>query len=44
MAARCDSVREWQTGHSPIVVRPELVIDLVQELLDASDAGSCQVK
>ncbi|WP_329583404.1 alpha/beta hydrolase [Streptomyces sp. NBC_01361] len=38
MAARCDSVREWQTGHSPFVGRPELVIDLVLELLDASDA------
>ncbi|MFD9607355.1 alpha/beta fold hydrolase [Streptomyces sp. NPDC059970] len=34
MAARCDSVREWQTGHSPFVGRPELVIDLVLELLD----------
>ncbi|WP_406494833.1 alpha/beta hydrolase [Streptomyces sp. NBC_00846] len=37
MAARCDSVREWQTGHSPFVGRPELVINLVLELLDASD-------
>lgn len=37
MAARCDSIREWQSGHSPFVGRPELLIDLVQELLDASD-------
>ncbi|MFB8135532.1 alpha/beta hydrolase [Streptomyces mirabilis] len=37
MAARCDSVREWQTGHSPFVGRPELVIDLALELLDAPD-------
>ncbi|MFJ4844642.1 MULTISPECIES: alpha/beta hydrolase [unclassified Streptomyces] len=38
MAARCDSVREWQTGHSPFVGRPELVVDLLLELLDAPDA------
>jgi pimeloyl-ACP methyl ester carboxylesterase len=38
MAARCGSVREWGTGHSPFVGRPELVVDLVRELLDASDA------
>ncbi|WP_329538121.1 alpha/beta hydrolase (plasmid) [Streptomyces sp. NBC_01450] len=37
MAARCGSVQEWQTGHSPFVGRPELVIDLVQKLLDASN-------
>ncbi|WP_218105142.1 alpha/beta hydrolase [Micromonospora rhizosphaerae] len=37
MAARCDSIREWQSGHSPLIGRPELVIDLVEELLDASD-------
>ncbi|WP_330455635.1 alpha/beta hydrolase [Streptomyces sp. NBC_00820] len=36
MAARCDSVREWETGHSPFVGRPELVIDLTLELLGAS--------
>ncbi|MFC9535054.1 alpha/beta hydrolase [Streptomyces sp. NPDC056975] len=38
MAARCDSVRESETGHSPFVGQPELVIDLVLELLDAWDA------
>ncbi|MEV5784649.1 alpha/beta hydrolase [Streptomyces sp. NPDC052287] len=37
MAARCGSVREWATGHSPFVGRAELVIDLVLELLGASD-------
>ncbi|WP_394816202.1 alpha/beta hydrolase [Streptomyces mooreae] len=38
MAARCDSVREWQTGHSPFVGRPELVIGLALELLGVPDA------
>ncbi|QFQ98501.1 alpha/beta hydrolase [Streptomyces phaeolivaceus] len=38
MAARCASVRKWETGHSPFVGQPELVIDLVLELLDAPDA------
>lgn len=37
MAARCGSVREWPTGHSPFVSRPELVVDLILELFDASD-------
>ncbi|MEU1519419.1 alpha/beta hydrolase [Streptomyces sp. NPDC005811] len=32
LAQRCTSVREWPTGHSPFVVRPELVVDLVLEL------------
>ncbi|MGW3633267.1 alpha/beta hydrolase [Streptomyces sp. NPDC005122] len=36
MATRCDSVREWATGHSPFVGRAELVIGLVLELLGAS--------
>ncbi|WP_328865914.1 alpha/beta hydrolase [Streptomyces sp. NBC_00304] len=39
MAARCDSVRAWRTGHSPFVSRPELVIDLALELLDAPDTA-----
>ncbi|MFJ7965651.1 alpha/beta hydrolase [Streptomyces sp. NPDC096324] len=39
MAARCGSVREWQTGHSPFVGRPDLVVDLVLELL-ATEAMS----
>ncbi|MDG5805927.1 alpha/beta hydrolase [Streptomyces ossamyceticus] len=33
LARRCTSVREWPTGHSPFVVRPELVVDLMLELL-----------
>ncbi|WP_406155813.1 alpha/beta hydrolase [Streptomyces canus] len=32
-ARRCTSVHEWPTGHSPFVVRPELVVDLVLDLL-----------
>lgn len=32
MAARCADVREWRTGHSPFVGRPESVIELVREL------------
>ncbi|MFE6962245.1 alpha/beta hydrolase [Streptomyces sp. NPDC057696] len=39
MAARCDSVRESETGHSPFVGQPELVIDLVLELLDLGRTG-----
>ncbi|MFE7662436.1 alpha/beta fold hydrolase [Streptomyces celluloflavus] len=38
MAVRCGFVREWRTGHSPFVGRPELITGLVRELLD--DAGS----
>ncbi|MFE7277203.1 alpha/beta hydrolase [Streptomyces sp. NPDC057623] len=33
LARRCTSVREWPTGHSPFVVRPELVVELTLELL-----------
>ncbi|MEU6111084.1 alpha/beta hydrolase [Streptomyces albidoflavus] len=33
MAARCGEVREWPTGHSPFVGRPELVVGLVREVL-----------
>jgi pimeloyl-ACP methyl ester carboxylesterase len=36
MAARCDSIREWQSGHSPFIGRPLHVIHLLQELLEAS--------
>ncbi|MFR9779626.1 alpha/beta hydrolase [Micromonospora sp. MS34] len=34
MATRCGAAREWRTGHSPFVGRPDLVIDLLNELLD----------
>ncbi|MFD7785695.1 alpha/beta fold hydrolase [Streptomyces nojiriensis] len=33
MASRCTDVREWQTGHSPFVGQPRLVVGLLQELL-----------
>jgi pimeloyl-ACP methyl ester carboxylesterase len=33
MASRCTNVREWQTGHSPFVGQPDLIIELLQELL-----------
>ncbi|WP_327260203.1 alpha/beta hydrolase [Streptomyces sp. NBC_01232] len=33
MATRCTDVREWQTGHSPFVGQPRLVVRLMQELL-----------
>ncbi|MFP3119161.1 alpha/beta hydrolase [Streptomyces sp. Iso 434] len=33
MAVRCGEVREWPTGHSPFVGRPELVVGLVREVL-----------
>lgn len=36
MASRCGDTREWLTGHSPFVGRPDLVVDLVQELLAAN--------
>ncbi|MFF9121690.1 alpha/beta hydrolase [Streptomyces sp. NPDC014889] len=36
MAARCNDVREWQTGHSPFVGQPDLIVALLQELLAAN--------
>ncbi|MEU6325025.1 alpha/beta hydrolase [Streptomyces sp. NPDC047009] len=33
MASRCTDVREWQTGHSPFVGQPDLVVELLQGLL-----------
>lgn len=36
MASRCTHVREWQTGHSPFVGQPDLIVELLQELLAAS--------
>ncbi|MFD4689030.1 alpha/beta fold hydrolase [Streptomyces sp. NPDC058463] len=35
MASRCTDVREWQTGHSPFVGQPELIVRLLWELLAA---------
>ncbi|CAM5590568.1 Alpha/beta hydrolase OS=Streptomyces alboniger OX=132473 GN=CP975_02650 PE=4 SV=1 [Streptomyces alboniger] len=36
MASRRTDVREWQTGHSPFVGQPDLIVELLQELLDAN--------
>ncbi|MFD8778357.1 alpha/beta hydrolase [Streptomyces sp. NPDC059916] len=36
LATRCTYVREWQTGHSPFVGRPQLIVELVLELLASS--------
>uniref|UniRef100_A0AAU2VQ90 Alpha/beta hydrolase n=1 Tax=Streptomyces sp. NBC_00008 TaxID=2903610 RepID=A0AAU2VQ90_9ACTN len=33
MAARCTDVREWQTGHSPFVGQPDLIVELLKEML-----------
>ncbi|MFJ2027455.1 alpha/beta hydrolase [Streptomyces sp. NPDC087897] len=33
MASRCTDVREWQTGHSPFVGQPDLIVELLRELL-----------
>lgn len=33
MASRCTDVREWQTGHSPFVGQPDLLVELLGELL-----------
>jgi pimeloyl-ACP methyl ester carboxylesterase len=33
MASRCTDVREWQSGHSPFVGQPDLIVELLQELL-----------
>ncbi|WP_043173378.1 alpha/beta hydrolase [Streptomyces sp. NRRL B-24484] len=35
MASRCTEAREWQTGHSPFVGQPDLVVELLRELLPA---------
>ncbi|MEU0031058.1 alpha/beta hydrolase [Streptomyces sp. NPDC006335] len=36
MASRCTDVREWQTDHSPFVGQPDLVVELLRELLAKS--------
>ncbi|MFG2732146.1 alpha/beta hydrolase [Streptomyces canus] len=36
MASRCTDVREWQTGHSPFVGQPDLIVELLEELLVAN--------
>ena len=32
MARRCGSVREWETGHSPFVSRPDLLVALLRDV------------
>ncbi|MEV6498033.1 alpha/beta fold hydrolase [Streptomyces prunicolor] len=36
MASRCTDAREWQTGHSPFVGQPDLIVELLRELLAAN--------
>jgi pimeloyl-ACP methyl ester carboxylesterase len=36
MASRCTVAREWQTGHSPFVGQPDLIVELLRELLAAN--------
>ncbi|MFJ3913676.1 alpha/beta hydrolase [Streptomyces vinaceus] len=38
MASRCTDVREWQTGHSPFVGQPDLIVELLRELRPTSIA------
>ncbi|MFI8899905.1 alpha/beta hydrolase [Streptomyces virginiae] len=38
MAARCTDVREWQTGHSPFVGQPDLIVELLLEDLPTCSA------
>ncbi|MEU6617544.1 alpha/beta hydrolase [Streptomyces parvus] len=33
MASRCTEVREWETGHSPFVGQPELLVEFLRERL-----------
>ncbi|MFD9100284.1 alpha/beta hydrolase [Streptomyces virginiae] len=40
LASRCTDVREWQTGHSPFVGQPDLVVELLRELLPTRIAPS----
>ncbi|WP_019065013.1 alpha/beta fold hydrolase [Streptomyces prunicolor] len=36
MASRCTDARQWQTGHSPFVGQPDLIVELLRELLAAN--------
>jgi pimeloyl-ACP methyl ester carboxylesterase len=38
MASRCTTTHEWQTGHSPFVGRPDLVTDVLRDLLTTEGA------
>jgi pimeloyl-ACP methyl ester carboxylesterase len=37
MAANADAVVEWDTSHSPMLSRPDLVADLLAELAAAAE-------
>ncbi|MFD7748007.1 alpha/beta hydrolase [Streptomyces sp. NPDC059698] len=39
MAARCTDGREWQAGHSPFLGQPDLVVELLRELLPTRSAS-----
>ncbi|MDQ0604470.1 hypothetical protein QF037_008815 [Streptomyces canus] len=30
MATRCTEVHEWQTGHSPFIGQPDLIVELLE--------------
>jgi pimeloyl-ACP methyl ester carboxylesterase len=42
MAARCTDVREWRTGHSPFVGRPDLLVELLRALLPGRSPGRAE--
>ncbi|MFD9504937.1 alpha/beta fold hydrolase [Streptomyces sp. NPDC060035] len=44
MASRCTDVREWQTGHSPFVGQPDLIVELLRELLATTTPPSGNVR
>ena len=39
MAQRCDEVVRWPTGHSPMLNRPDLVVELLRDLVDRLEAS-----
>ncbi|MER7377962.1 alpha/beta hydrolase [Streptomyces lanatus] len=40
MASRCTDVHEWQTGHSPFVGQPHLIVELLRQLPWSSEPGT----
>ena len=40
LAARCDRRIHWPTGHSPMLNRPDLLVDLLVDLADEIDAAT----
>jgi pimeloyl-ACP methyl ester carboxylesterase len=39
LARRCDATLHWPTGHSPMLNRPELLVELLVDLADRVDAS-----